>query len=129
MKKGLLFALFLGFATVGFSQYSLTFCKEVSTEGKAEAASNSFTSEMNGNTVKMLVKSDDKFTTYQVEYRIFYVDAAGNETEISKLPQFVEPSWDFAWKQVVFYDPGTYRIKVFDEKGNYLTSANVNIKN
>lgn len=129
MKKGLLFAMFFALATTGFSQYSLTFCKEVSTEGKAEAASNSFISELDGNKLKLLVKSDDKFTSYQVEYRIFYVDATGNESEISKLPQYVEPSWDFAWKQVVFYDPGTYRIKVFDDKGNYLTSANVNIKN
>ena len=129
MKKVLLSALFLGFATIGFSQYSLTFCKEVSTEGAAQNAANTFTTEMNGNELKMLVKSDDKFTTYQVEYRIFYVDAAGGETELSKLPQYVEPTWDFAWKQVVFYDPGTYRIKVFDDKGNQLTSANVNIKN
>jgi hypothetical protein len=129
MKRGIFILLLFVIANTTYAQYSLTFCKEVSTEGLAQKPGSTFTTEQDGNTLKMLVKSDDKFTTYQVEYRIFYVDASGKESEVSKLPQMVEPNWDFAWKEVVFYDPGTYRIKVYDEKGNYLTSANVNIKN
>jgi hypothetical protein len=129
MKKGCFFLLMFALAHTGFAQYSLTFCKEVTTEGKADKPANSFPLDQTGNALKLLVKSDDKFDTHQVEYRIFYVDAAGKEAEVSKLPQSVEPTWDFAWKEVVFYDPGTYRIKVYDDKGIYLTSANVNIKN
>ena len=113
---------------IGFSQYSLTFCKEVSTEGKAQNASNTISTGKEGNPVKILVKGDEKLNVEGVEYRIFFVDDNGKESEISKLPQFVEPEWGFAWKKVTFYNPGTYRVKVYNDKGTYLTSANLNVK-
>ncbi|MCW5906859.1 MAG: hypothetical protein KIS94_03290 [Chitinophagales bacterium] len=129
MKKGLFVIALIIAAQTMFAQYSLTFCKEVSTEGKAQDASNTITaSDKAGNPVKILVNCDEKLNAMQVEYRIFFVDENGKETEVSKLPQYVEPNWDFAWKKVTFYDPGTYRVKVYNENGVYLTSANLNVK-
>lgn len=129
MKKGLFVIILFVTAQTAFAQYTLTFCKEVSTEGKAQDASNSIiASDKAGNPVKILVHSDEKLNTMQVEYRIFFVDENGKETEVSKLPQVVEPDWDFAWKKVTFYDPGTYRVKVYNDKGIYLTSANLSVK-
>lgn len=126
MKKGIfVFGLLLA-SYAGFSQYSLTFCKEVSTEGKADKPSTSVNT--NDSEVKILVKSDNKLNATGVEYRIFYVDQNGKETEVSKLPQYTEPEWDFAWKKVTFYNAGTYRVKVYDDKGTYLTSANLSVK-
>ncbi len=128
MKKGIFAIVFMAMGQIGFSQYSLTFCKEVSTEGTAQNASNSISTGKEGNPVKILVKGDEKLNTEGVEYRIFFVDDNGKESEISKLPQFVEPDWSFAWKKVTFYNPGTYRVKVYNDKGAYLTSANLSVK-
>lgn len=129
MKKVFFIAALFLFANATHAQYTLTFCKEVSTEGKADAASTTVTTAGNeGNPVKILVKSDDKLNTDEMEYRIYFVDESGKESEVTKLPQIVEPSWDFAWKKVTFYDPGMYRVKVYNQKGVYLTSANLNVK-
>jgi hypothetical protein len=129
MKKGFfVIVLFIATQTV-FAQYTLTFCKEVSTEGKADNPTTTITTNGSESTpVKILVKGDEKLNANEVEYRIFFVDETGKETEVSKLPQIIEPNWDFAWKKVTFYDAGTYRVKVFNDKGIYLTSANLNVK-
>jgi hypothetical protein len=129
MKK-VFFILSLFIATQGaFAQYTLTFCKEVSTEGKADNPTTTITTNGNeSNPVKILVKSDEKLNAQEVEYRIYFVDESGKETEVVKLPQIIEPNWEFAWKKVTFYDPGTYRVKVYNDKGVYLTSANLNVK-
>ncbi len=129
MKKGFfVIALFIA-SQAAFAQYSLTFCKEVSTEGKADNPTTTITTNgSESNPVKILVKGDEKLNAQEVEYRIYFVDENGKETEVSKLPQIIEPHWEFAWKKVTFYDPGTYRVKVYNDKGVYLTSANLNVK-
>lgn len=127
-KASFILALFAATLTVS-AQYSLTFCKEVSTEGKADKPTTTITTTGNESSpVKILVKGDDKLNFNEVEYRIYFVDETGKETEVSKLPQIIEPNWDFAWKKVTFYDPGTYRVKVYNDKGTYLTSANLSVK-
>jgi hypothetical protein len=129
MKKGFfVIALFIASQSI-FAQYSLTFCKEVSTEGKADNPTTTITTNgSEANPVKILVKNDERLNAQEVEYRIYFVDESGKETEVSKLPQIIEPNWEFAWKKVTFYDPGTYRVKVYNDKGVYLTSANLNVK-
>lgn len=128
MKRFTFSVLALLVAQVLFAQYNLTFCEDVNNEGKPQMASNSFMVDNDGGVLKFLISSDDKLNTEKVEYRIFYINDTGKEEEITKLPQKVEPSWNFAWKEVVFYDPGIYKIKVFNSKGSYLTSANLNVK-
>lgn len=129
MKK-VFFVIVLFIASqAAFAQYTLTFCKEVSTEGKADNPTTTITTNGNESSpVKILVKGDEKLNAQEVEYRIYFVDETGKETEVSKLPQIIEPNWEFAWKKVTFYDPGTYRVKVYTDKGTYLTSANLNVK-
>jgi len=78
--------------------------------------------------LKFLLKSDEAFKTDKMDFRIFYINDSGKEEEISKLPQKLEPNWTFTWKEVVFFDSGNYRVKVYDSDGRYLTSANVNVK-
>lgn len=127
--KNLKIGIILFFLTKACSaQYSLTFCENVNSEGKAQHPSNFFMISPNGSALKFLVKADDGFKTDKMDFRIFYINESGKEEEISKLPQKLEPDWNFTWKEVVFFDSGNYRVKVYDSNGVYLTSANVNVK-
>jgi hypothetical protein len=128
MKSLKLAVLFLLLAKLSTAQYSLTFCENVNPDGKALHPSNFFMISPKGSALKFLVKADDGFKTDNMDFRIFYINDSGKEEEISKLPQKLEPSWNYTWKEVVFFDSGNYRVKVFDATGRYLTSANVNVK-
>jgi hypothetical protein len=45
------------------------------------------------------------------------MDAYGNEKEVSIIEQTTEANWTYAWQDVVFYDPGIYKVKVFRTGG------------
>jgi len=81
-----------------------------------------------GGVLKFLLKTEDYFNTDKLDFRVFYLSEEGTEEEISRLPQRVLPTWNFAWKEMVMFDPGNYRVKVFTSSGTYLTSANLNVR-
>lgn len=110
------------------AQFSLTFCENVNKEGKPAMTSNSFAVNKTGSALKFLFKSDEKLNTERMDFKVFYINDMGKEEEISKFPQEVEPGWNYVWKEVVFFDPGNYRVKVYNSDGSYLTSANLNVK-
>lgn len=128
MKKLFVSALFLAGTYFAQAQYSLTFCEDVNGEGRPQMSSNSFMVDQDGGVLKFLLKADDRFNTEGMEFRIFLLNDAGKEEEITRMPQKVDNTWNFAWKEVVFFDPGNYKVKVYTAKGTYLTSANLTIK-
>ena len=128
MKSLKLGIVLLFLAKVGSAQYSLTFCENVNDAGKPQHPSNFFMVSPNGSALKVLLKADEGFKTDKMDYKVFYINDSGKEEEISKMAQKIEPKWNYTWKEMVFFDPGNYRVKVYDSKGAYLTSANVNVK-
>lgn len=78
--------------------------------------------------MKLLLKSDEKIKTDKMDFKIFYINDNGKEEEISQLPAKISPDWNYVWKEIVFFDPGNYRVKVYNGAGTYLTSTNVNVK-
>jgi hypothetical protein len=127
--KGLKIGMILFFfVKVSSAQYSLTFCENVNDAGKPLHPSNLFMVSPSGSALKVLLKADEGFKTDKMDFKIYYINDSGKEEEISKLPQKVEPKWNYTWKEVVFFDPGSYRVKVYDGKGGYITSANVSVK-
>lgn len=128
MKKCILLSAFFFILKISAAQYSLTFCESVSADGVPQKAAISFAQKSAGNPVNLFVKADEGFDTDQVKFTIYFMNAEGNEEEILKLPQTVEPGWNYIWKEVQLFNAGTYRVKVYNAKGTYLTSANVTIK-
>jgi len=128
MKSMTLGIMLLFLVKLGSAQYSLTFCENVNNDGKPLRPSNSFMISPRGSALKFLVKADAGFKTEKMDFKIFYINDTGREEEISKLGQKVQPDWNYTWKEVVFFDSGNYRVKVYNSKGDYLTSANVNVK-
>lgn len=128
MKKCPIAFMLLLFFQLGSAQYSLVFCEDVTPEGKPTMVSNSFMVDGDGGVLKFLMRADEKINTDQLDFRVYYVNEGGTEEEISRMPQKVSSDWNYAWKEVVMFDPGTYRVKVYTGKGTYLTSANLSVK-
>ena len=129
MKKYLVFLAFILMGKLNFAQYSLLFCEDVTAEGKPVAVSNQFQVDREGGVLKFLARTDDSFKADGLDFRVYYMSDGGSEEELIRLQQTIQPDWNFAWKDVAMFDPGLYRIKVYTDKGTYLTSANVTIKN
>lgn len=129
MKKCILSAALILLLKMSHAQYSLVFCESIGAESKPLKVSNLFSLPKNGGLIDFYVKADERFNTNQLSFVIYYVNAEGNEEELVKLPQKIEASWNYAWKEVVLFNAGTYRVKVYNQRGTYLTSANLNIKN
>lgn len=110
------------------AQYSLSFCESISEDGKPQKVSNSFQVDSKGSLLKIFVRSDEKFNTGQLQFKIFYVDNSGEEETLSTFSQKMDADWNYAWKDVAFFTPGNYRVKIYNDKETYLTSANLNIK-
>ena len=128
MKKYSL-AIILGLLVkLSSAQFSLAFCEDVTSDGKPTRSSNSFLVGTNGSALKCLLKVEGKLNTEQIDYRIYIINEAGKEEELLRMPQKVQPDWNYTWKELVFFDPGIYRVKIYNDKGAYLTSANLSVK-
>ncbi|MCW5907061.1 MAG: hypothetical protein KIS94_04325 [Chitinophagales bacterium] len=112
--KTLVSIAFMVLLGVGASaQSTLTFCVEVGKGDSCIRPTTEFDIDDDGGTISMLVKPEDSVQTTILRYKIYYIDNYGNEQWSNTIEQITNPSWTFAWQDVVFYDPGTYKIKVY----------------
>lgn len=122
---------FLFFLTLQLSaQTTLDFCVEVDTNGVCKHPTTEFDISKEGGTISLLVKDSLPLNTTKLRYKIFYFDTYGNEKPGNVLSQRIETDWTYAWQDVVFYDAGTYKVKVYKvEEGqeNFLCSGLVKI--
>jgi hypothetical protein len=128
MKNVVLICLFGLCANLSYGQYSLSFCEDVNNSGKPVSPSNSFLVNKTGSALKVLLKSDSQLNTSNMDFKIYYINDNGKEEEVTRLSAPVQSNWDYVWKELVFFDPGNYRVKVYNSDGNYLTSANLNVR-
>ncbi len=128
MKKYLLVMALFMLGSTAYSQYSLVFCEDVTEEGKPVTVSNQFMVDRDGGALRMLARTDANFNTDKIEFRIYFVGDNGIEEEVARMAQNIEPDWGFVWKEIVMYDPGMYRVKLYNSKGTYLTSANLTLR-
>ncbi|GDX51241.1 hypothetical protein LBMAG27_02880 [Bacteroidota bacterium] len=132
MKKNLtlqsfVFAAFLFFANASQAQ-SLYFCEAVDKEGYAINESNTFVIGNNGGYFDLLVRLPYELKSYYVNYDIYEVKTDGSEIFSSTIRQDSQPEWEFFWKEMTFYDEGTYKIYVYDDNDYLLTSSTVKVK-
>lgn len=123
----LLFVSMYGFANTTQSQ-TLRFCENVSSSGDPIAESSVFNIDEKGGFFKFLVTLPYTVGTQSVNYEIYKVDSQGNESYESSINQDVDGSWTWFWKEVTFYNAGTYNIYVYDGAKNFLTSSQVRIQ-
>ncbi len=133
MKKFNFFSLIL-FAVIALSTpvtlaQSLYFCEDVDDDGYAIGSSTSFTIPDDGGYLYFLVRmgSGNEVDCDEVLFDIYKVDSNGKETFDNTIYLDVESDWNWFYKQINFYDRGTYKVYVYDEDWGFLTSGTVKI--
>lgn len=115
MKRILLPVLLLLTACPVFAQTTLKFCAQVYKDGSCKGRSTDFTISMAGGTITFLIKNNKGLGTTKVAYKIFRVTEDGQEHLNNTIEQNIQPKWNYAWEEAVFYDPGTYKVLVYDQ--------------
>ena len=118
--------LFILSVSTGFGQ-SLYFCEDVDDDGYPKGESSSFTIGRNGGYLYMLVRTGEECNTEKVYFDIYKVNSRGKETFDNTLEMETESNWVWFWKQITFYDDGTYNVYVSDEDGYPITSGQVKV--
>ena len=117
MKKILAIVFILAFTFSGSAQTILSFCVEVEKNGICQNKSAEFTISKDGGTISFQLWNDHGIGARKVAYRIYKLEDNGTETYSGTIEQQTEKNWTYAWQDVVFYDEGTYKVKVFDTSG------------
>ena len=102
-------------ASIAGAQTSLKFCVETGKDGNCQGASSKFNIGKDGGTITFLIKNDNGLGTNKVLYKIFKLSDDGKEAYNNTLEQQVKENWNYAWEEAVFYDPGTYKVLVYDK--------------
>ena len=115
-----LWIILFGSFSATFSQ-EVIFCESVDDNGNPNNASTVFTIPQKGGYLDVLVKGikDTKHVAYIISFNNQYDNTITQNTEVN---------WDWCWKEITFYDPGNYLIKVYDDKNSFVASGNVRIK-
>jgi hypothetical protein len=117
----------LMFNIVLYAQTSLKFCVQVDTlTGNCAKPTNEFGVSKDGGTISMRLGNDSTFQTSHVRYKIYFVDATGNEALSQTLEQNVQPQWTYAWQDIVFYNSGLYKVmaySVINDSETFINSA------
>lgn len=125
--QSFVFAVLL-FVTASSQAQSLYFCEAVDKDGYAINESNTFVIGKNGGYFDLLVRLPYELKSYYVNYDIYEVRADGSEQFSTTVRQDAQPEWEFFWKEMTFYDEGTYKIYVYDDNDYLLTSSSVKVK-
>ncbi len=107
---------------VSTAQTNLKFCVEAGKDGSCKSKSSDFTISSAGGTITFLLKNEKGLGTSKVAYKIFRLGEDGSENYNNTIEQEVHENWNYAWEEAVFYDPGTYKVMVYDknDQGNLI---------
>ena len=116
----MLLGLFILWSAAGSAQTSLKFCQETDQDGKCKKQASEFTISKDGGTITFELKSHEPLGTTKVLYKIFKLSDNGKAAFNNTIEQNVQEQWNYAWEEAVFYDPGTYKVMVYDNTDNLL---------
>ena len=111
------------FSLLIFGQTRLSFCVEADKEGKCKKKGSDFTISPEGGTITFMLKNEKGLGTSQILYKIYKLSEDGKETFNTTIEQAIQEKWNYAWEEAVFYDPGTYKVMVYDKlkEGNLIS--------
>lgn len=95
------------------AQTRLQFCVQVDSAGTCIKPAKEFGISMDGGTLSFMLRNDRGLKDTLMRYKIYFLDESGNEKLSQTIEQRTKTDWTFAWQDVVFYDAGTYKVKVY----------------
>lgn len=107
-------ALLLLFGGLCHGQANLKFCVEVKDGGQCLSPANEFNVGAEGGTIAFLIQAPDSLNTGNITYKLYNIQPDGTEVYLKDIAQYVNKGWNYAWQDVIFYDPGTYKVRAFD---------------
>ena len=120
MRRILLSIFCLFIIHAGNAQTNLKFCVDVGKDGTCKTKSSDFTISSAGGTITFMLKNAKGLGTDKVVYKIYKLGEDGSENFNNTIEQDVQQNWNYAWEEAVFYDPGTYKVMVYDKTDNLL---------
>ncbi|MFN8300634.1 MAG: hypothetical protein U0T75_16145 [Chitinophagales bacterium] len=120
---------FIAISSLGQAQVSLKFCVEVKQGGNCQSSSTEFDITTEGGTITFLLLATDSLNTTNVYYKLYSILPDGTEVYLKDIQQPVDKGWTYAWQDVVFYDPGLYKVRAYDadHDNNFLCSGLVRL--
>jgi hypothetical protein len=115
MKRILPAIFFVLIAFTGLAQTNLKFCVEAGKDGSCKSKSSDFTISSAGGTITFMLKNEKGLGTTKVVYKIYRLGEDGTENFNNTIEQYIHENWNYAWEEAVFYDPGTYKVMVYDK--------------
>jgi hypothetical protein len=103
------------------------FCEGVDDDGYAIGSSSSFTISRSGGYLYVLTRLGYSCETSHVYLDFYKINSRGKEVFEETLEMDTEPSWSWFWKEVTFYESGTYVVYIADEYGYPLADGEVRI--
>lgn len=109
-----------------YAQWQLDFCAGDSAEtciGKSDIF------YWNGETVTiyLIVSHTDSIGTSKLQYRVYDMIGEKSGEIYADLKVHARPAWKRVWKKLYFVKPGYYKVEVYNERAQLLTSGFVTI--
>jgi hypothetical protein len=119
------FLLFVNIVT--FSQ-TITFCNKLNADEQCDKGIKKyyFDSEK-GAPIFAVVRLPEEIGTTQVLYKLYRYGEDDEEIYMTTLTQNVIPEWKTFYKQIVFTRESGYKIYLYTDKGQLVTSAEISI--
>ncbi|MGE3825975.1 MAG: hypothetical protein AB7G44_17260, partial [Bacteroidia bacterium] len=121
----LFFCLFLH--SVTFSQ-TITFCNKLNAEEQCDKSIKKYYfSSDKGAPIFAVVRLPSEIGTTQVLYKLYRFGEDDEEIYMTTLTQNVIPEWKTFYKQIVFTRESGYKVYLYTDKGQLITSAEISI--
>lgn len=123
----LLAALCLFMNGVTFSQ-TISFCTRLNAEEQCDKSGKKFYIQSEkGAALFATVRLPSEIGTTQVLYKLYRFGEDDEEIYMTTLTQNVIPEWKTFYKQIVFTRESGYKIYLYTDKGQLVTSAEVSV--
>ncbi len=112
---------------VTFSQ-TITFCNKLNAEEQCDKSARKFYIQSDkGAALFASVRLPSEIATTQVLYKLYRFGEDDEEIYMTTLTQNVIPEWKTFYKQIVFTRESGYKIYLYTDKGQLVTSAEVSV--
>lgn len=126
-KNFFILSVFCLLHVVTFSQ-TITFCNKLNANEQCDKSIKEYYLDSEkGAPVFAVVRLPAEVGTTQVLYKIYRYSADEEEIYMTTLTQNVIPDWKTFYKQIVFTNESHYKIYLYSNKGQLITSAEISI--